>query len=238
MLYPIRYYTLYMCGRFTIAFDIADLSDELGIAEIPIDWQPRYNVAPSQPVLAATDITTHRAEWLRWGLIPTWAKDASIGNKLINARGETLTEKPSFRNAFHKRRCLILADGFYEWKKAESGRGKSQPYYFKRKDGKPFAFAGLWEVWQPSPDSESLKTCAIITTEANSLVAPIHERMPVILENHRVWDWVAGGQAIELQRMLVPLNPDLMEVYPVGSFVSNPAVDSGVCRERLSDLFR
>jgi putative SOS response-associated peptidase YedK len=227
-----------MCGRFGMAFDIDDLSDALGITEIPNDWQPRYNVAPGQPVLAATDAVTHKAEWLSWGLIPAWAKDAAIGNKLINARGESLTEKPSFRNAFHKRRCLILTDGFYEWKKPVSGRGKTQPYYFRRKDGKPFAFAGLWEIWQPAPEAELVRTCAIITTQANSLVAPIHERMPVILENQPAWDWVSSAQAVELQRMLVPFNPELMMSYPVGASVSNPAVDSRVCMEPLPDLFR
>jgi putative SOS response-associated peptidase YedK len=226
-----------MCGRFTIAFDIADLSDELGIAEIPVDWQPRYNVAPSQPVLGATDAATRKAEWLHWGLIPAWAKDASIGNRLINARGETISEKPSFRNAFHKRRCLIVADGFYEWKKPLNGRGKSQPYYFKLKDGKPFAFAGIWEIWRPTPDQEPIKTCTIITTQANSVVSPIHERMPVILENQHAWDWVSGGLSVDLQRMLVPLDPELMMAYPVGAFVNSPVMDSEACTEPLKSLF-
>jgi putative SOS response-associated peptidase YedK len=232
----IKYYTYNMCGRFTIAFDIDDLSDELGIAEIPVDWQPRYNVAPSQPVLAVTDASTRKAEWLRWGLIPSWAKDASIGNKLINARAETIDEKPSFRNAFHKRRCLILADGFYEWQKPASGRGKTQPYYFRLKNGEPFAFAGLWEVWKPQPDVEPVKTCTIITTQANAVVTPVHERMPVILTKEHAWEWILSGQAVELQKMLAPLDPVLMTAYPVGAFVSNPAVESKVCVEPLLNL--
>lgn len=218
-------------------FDKADLTDELGIALIPADWQPRYNVAPGQPVLAVLDAESRKAEWLRWGLIPSWAKDASIGNRLINARAETLTEKPSFRDAFHKRRCLILADGFYEWKKPASGRGKSQPYYFKRKDDKPFAFAGLWEVWQPSKESHPVKTCTIITTQANAVVAPVHDRMPVMLDGKNGWDWVAGGQGVDLQRLLVPFNPELMTVYPVGQHVNNPAVESKICAEPLQSLF-
>jgi len=226
-----------MCGRFTIAFDIADLSEELGIAEIPVDWQPRYNAAPNQPVLAATDALTHKAEWLRWGLVPFWAKNASIGNKLINARAETLTEKPSFRNAFQKRRCLILADGFYEWQKPANGKGKTQPYFFKRKDGKSFAFAGLWELWQAGEGEKAIKTCTIITTSANSIVSPVHDRMPVILDKEQAWDWVAGGPEVELQQLLVPYNPDLMNTYQVGSYVSNPTVESKVCVEPVKSLF-
>lgn len=218
-------------------FDTFNLDDEMGIAEIPADWQPRYNVAPSQPVLAATDATTHQAEWLRWGLIPSWAKDAAIGNKLINARAETLTEKPSFRNAFKERRCLILAGGFYEWQKPISGRGKTQPYYFKRKDGKPFAFAGLWEIWQSDVGEQVLRTCTIITTTANAVVAPVHQRMPVILERDQAWEWVAGRDGVDLQRMLVPLDPELMTAYPVRSYVSNPACESRVCMEPLQSLF-
>jgi len=226
-----------MCGRFTIAFDIADLIDELGIAEIPLDWTPRYNVAPSQPVLAVMDAATRKAEWLRWGLIPFWAKNASIGNKLINARAETLKEKPSFRNAFQKRRCLILADGFYEWQKPSSGKGKTYPYYFRRKDGKPFAFAGLWEIWHSSEGEPALKTCTIITTSANSVVSPVHDRMPVILDKEQAWDWVAGGPGVELQQLLIPYNPDLMTAFPVGSYVNNPAAESKVCVEPVQGLF-
>jgi putative SOS response-associated peptidase YedK len=220
-----------------MGFDGADLDDELGIAEFPLDWQPRYNVAPSQPVLAVTDAATHKAEWLRWGLIPSWAKDASIGNRLINARAETLTEKPSFRDAFHKRRCLILADGFYEWQKPASGRGKSQPYYFKRKDGKPFAFAGLWEVWQPLTESEPVKTCTIITTQANAVVSSVHERMPVMLDRKKAWVWLDGGKGVDLQHLLVPYGPELMTAYPVGSYVNNPLVQSRVCVEPAQSLF-
>ncbi len=224
-----------MCGRFTIAFDLADLSDELGLRETPLDWQPRYNVAPSQPVLAATDAASRKAEWLRWGLIPSWAKDAAIGNKLINARAETLAEKPSFRNAFHKRRCLIFADGFYEWQKPVSGRGKTQPFYFRLRDGRPFAFAGLWEIWQPE-GAESIRTCTIITTEANEVVAPVHERMPVMLSKDQAWNWVAGGQGVDLHRLLSPFNPELMEAYPVGPYVSNPGYESEECREPMKSL--
>jgi len=220
-----------MCGRFTISFDISELSEELGIAEIPTDWQPRYNVAPSQPVLAATDAATRKAEWVRWGLIPAWAKDPAIGNKLINARAETVAEKPSFRAAFRQRRCLILADGFYEWQKPPSGKGKTTPFYFRRRDGKSFAFAGLWEIWQPGGGGEPFKTCTIITTNANEIVAPVHERMPVILEKEDAWNWVAGGEAVDLQSLLVPINPDHITGFAVGPYVSNPTVESKICVE-------
>lgn len=222
-----------MCGRFTIAFDLADLSDELGLGEIPLDWEPRYNVAPGQPVLAATDAAARRAEWLRWGLIPYWAKDPAIGNKLINARAETLAEKPSFRSAFQKRRCLIFADGFYEWQKSVSGKGGTQPYYFKRKDGRPFAFAGLWEIWQPGREDEAVKTCTIITTSANEVVAPVHERMPVMLSKEDAWKWVSDGPGVDINRLLVPFEAELMEAYPVGPYVSKPGYESAVCREPI-----
>jgi putative SOS response-associated peptidase YedK len=226
-----------MCGRFTISFDLADLSDELGLGELPIDWEPRYNVAPSQPVLAATDAATRKAEWLRWGLIPSWSTDASIGNKLINARAETLAEKPSFRTAFQKRRCLIFADGFYEWQKPASGKGKSQPFYFHRKDGRPFAFAGLWEIWQPGDDAELLRTCTIITTSANEVVAPVHERMPVMLAKDDAWSWVAGGPGVDLIRLLAPFKAELMEAYLVGPYVSNAGYESAQCKEPVRGLF-
>ncbi|GAP20182.1 SOS response-associated peptidase [Leptolinea tardivitalis] len=222
-----------MCGRFTIAFDLADLSDELGLSEIPLNWEPRYNVAPGQPVLAATDAVSRKAEWLRWGLIPSWAKDPAIGYKLINARAETLTEKPSFRQAFQKRRCLIFADGFYEWQKPAFGKGKTQPYYFKRKDGRPFAFAGLWEIWQPDGEVEPIKTCTIITTSANEVVSPVHERMPVMLLKEDAWNWVKGGQGVELPRLLAPFNPALMETYPVGPYVSKPGYEAAICRSNI-----
>jgi putative SOS response-associated peptidase YedK len=153
---------------------------------------------------------------------------------MINARAETLGEKPSFRNAFQKRRCMILADGFYEWQKPASGKGKSQPYYFRRKDGKPFAFAGLWEVWQPGDDAEPLKTCTIITTSANDIVVPVHDRMPVILASDDAWAWMAAG---DLQQLLAPFNQQMLEAYPVGSFVNNPSIDSQVCIEPQAALF-
>jgi putative SOS response-associated peptidase YedK len=224
-----------MCGRFSCSFELRELYDEFGMPGVPPEWEARYNVAPSQSVLAATDVTSRTVEWLRWGLIPSWAKDSSIGNKLINARAETITEKPSFRSAYQKRRCLIFADGFYEWRKPVGGKGKTQPFYFKLRDGKPFAFAGLWETWKSAPDVDILKTCTIITTEANSLVTPIHDRMPVIFGNKNAWNWMMGG--VDLQKMLVPFDANLMTAYPVGTSVNSPGIDNKICIVPLNDLF-
>jgi putative SOS response-associated peptidase YedK len=160
---------------------------------------------------------------MRWGLIPSWAKDESIGSKMINARSETLAEKPSFRNAYQRRRCLILSDGFYEWQK-QAGRG-SQPYYFSREDGKPFAFAGLWEFWK-SPQGEDVLSCTIITTHANGVVSPVHERMPVMLTAGNAWDWLKPAPQEQLQQMLVPFPDELMTARPVSTLVNKPDVDS------------
>src|SRR5512146_1357088 len=151
-----------MCGRYTITINPETVQQDLGVVAMPDDYTPRYNVAPTQPVAVVADAASRKAEWMRWGLIPSWAKDPEIGSRLINARSETLTEKPSFKNAFNKRRCLVLADGFYEWKKGAGPGGRSQPYYFRREDGKPFAFAGLWEFWR-SPEGEEIRSCTIIT---------------------------------------------------------------------------
>jgi putative SOS response-associated peptidase YedK len=161
---------------------------------------------------------------MRWGLIPFWAKDPSIGSRMINARAETLTEKPAFKNAFNKRRCLILADGFYEWKKGAGPKGRSQPYLFKRADGKPFAFAGLWEFWR-SPEGEEIRSCTIITTEANGLVQSVHERMPVMLNGDTGWQWIEEGQGGDLLNLLRPYPADAMTAYPVSAMVNRPELD-------------
>ncbi len=209
-----------MCGRFTITLEAADLEQDLGVAEMPVDWQPRYNVAPTQPVAAVLDATSRRAEWLRWGLIPTWAKDPAIGSRLINARSETITEKPSFRSAFSRRRCLILADGFYEWKRQPDQKGPSQPFYFHRADRKPFAFAGLWETWKP-PEGEVIRSCTIITCEANEVVSPIHDRMPVILSGGQMWQWLEPGTPETLTGFLKPYPAQWMATYPISRAVND-----------------
>lgn len=170
---------------------------------------------------------------LHWGLIPSWAKDSKIGSKLINARAETVAEKPSFRSAFRKRRCLILADGFYEWQQQE-GKKQKQPFYFQLNDGCPFAFAGLWEHWKDS-NGEEIDSCTILTTEANELMHPIHHRMPVILDhkNYELWLNPEVKQPELLQPLLCPYPTQEMQAYPVSKLVNKPSQDSADCIERV-----
>ncbi len=213
-----------MCGRFTLFLDAETLQEFFGVTEIPADYSPRYNIAPSQPVLAITNLQPQRMEWMRWGLIPSWAKDPSIGDRMINARAETLTEKPSFRTAFSRRRCLIPATGFYEWKPVPEGRGRV-PYFIGLKDHSPFAFAGLWEVWL-NEKGEEVRSCAIITCPANSLVAEIHDRMPVMLDSRTMSLWLQETSVTGLKQLLKPFEPERMITYPVSRRVNAPAVDS------------
>lgn len=219
-----------MCGRFTIKAKTEQLHDAVRGLTVT-DWRgPRYNVAPTQPVPVVRNLGPRPLEWLRWGLIPAWAKDASIGSRLINARAETLAEKPAFRSALRTRRCVILADGFYEW--AVRGSGK-QPFYFHRPDGHPFALAGLWETWRP-PDGAELLTCTIITTEANATVAPIHDRMPVIVDTDAVDAWLAPGEIAGWATLLQPCPADVLAAYPVSTLVNRPALDDPRCLEPLT----
>lgn len=210
-----------MCGRFTITLEPAFFQQELDLGKIPSEWIPRYNTAPTQNVPAVRDPGTRDVNMLRWGLVPFWAKDESIGYKLINARSETLAEKPSFRGAFAKRRCLILADGFYEWQKTVRKGEQKVPYRFTLKDKKPFTFAGLWESWR-SPEEKEIISCTIITCEANETVGKIHDRMPVILDKENCWHWLEDRPEKELNALLKPYSPDRMESYPVSTRVNNP----------------
>jgi putative SOS response-associated peptidase YedK len=212
-----------MCGRFTLMLDAEELKSEFDLQEVPADVYPRYNIAPSQPLLVVTDLATRRAEWMRWGLVPSWAKDPAIGSKMINARSETVQEKPSFRNAFNRRRCLILADGFYEWQKLTS-KGPSIPFYFYLRNKKPFAFAGLWEFWR-SPEGEDLRSCTILTTQANRVVAPVHERMPVILSGEKMQAWLSPGSAEILMAMLRPYPDEALNSHTVSRLVNSPDRD-------------
>lgn len=221
-----------MCGRYTITIDADQAREDLGLAQMPADFQPRYNVAPTQPVVVVANTGERKAEWMNWGLIPFWAKDPSIGSRMINARAETIQEKPAFKNAFTKRRCLILADGFYEWKKGAGPGGRSQPYYFRLADGKPFAFAGLWEFWRgpegaqsQGKEADGIRSCTIITTEANELVKPIHDRMPVILSGDDLWAWLGEEPQDELLSLLRPFSPDQMVCHPVSMMVNKPDID-------------
>lgn len=218
-----------MCGRFTRKENMHHLAELLGLKALP-PLPPRYNIAPSQWVACVrTNLETRQRECreLKWGLVPSWAKDPSIGNKLINARGETVAEKPAFRKAFTHQRCLVLADGFYEWKR--EGKTK-QPYYIRFKDHRLFTFAGLWERWEKN-GAEPLESCTLITTGPNALMAPIHHRMPVILGSKDYDDWLDPSlQTVErINVLLRPFPSDEMKAYPVSPIVNNLQNDQPEC---------
>jgi putative SOS response-associated peptidase YedK len=215
-----------MCGRFTLALDADGLQQAFPGFTLPPRVAPRYNIAPTQPVLAVPNNDKNQIEYMVWGLIPGWAKDTKIGNQMINARAETLGEKPSFKNAYKRRRCLILADGFYEWKKEGSGK---TPMFVHLKDREPFALAGLWEIWHPG--DESIVSCTIITTEPNELMATLHNRMPVILPQSAWNEWLdpAERQPHTLNELLTPYPADQMQAYAVSPMVNSPANDAPEC---------
>lgn len=215
-----------MCGRFTLTVDPAELQDTFSGYIFPQKFAPRYNIAPSQPILAIPNDDRNAADFFIWGLIPMWAKDPAIGIRLINARGETVAEKPSFRGSFKYKRCLILADGFYEWK-ANPGKKTKTAYYIHMQDRQPFAFAGLWDSWE-GLDGSSVKTCTIITTGPNELMEPLHDRMPVILHprNHAQWLDPAPQTPESLLPLIKPYPADAMAAYPVSALVNKPGNDS------------
>jgi putative SOS response-associated peptidase YedK len=215
-----------MCGRYTLI----KLSDLLAyfpwIGSPAIMPEPRFNIAPSQSVAVVTNESAEPGiDYVRWGLVPSWAKDGSItaGSKMINARAETLAGKPAFSRLLKRQRCLIPASGFFEWQKTTGSKAKT-PYYFRLKDEHPFAFAGLWDHWR-SPDGSTLRTCTIITTAANSVVAPVHVRMPAMLKNADCLRWVSPGElpSEELLKLLAPYPAEEMTAHPVSSLVSSPA---------------
>jgi putative SOS response-associated peptidase YedK len=221
-----------MCGRFTLSQPAEAIAAVFQVNEVPT-LEPRYNIAPTQrvPTVLQKAGGDRQFQMLRWGLIPSWAKDLAMGAKLINARGETVAEKPSFRSAFRHRRCLIIADGFYEWQRQE---GKKQPFYFRVQNGQPFAFAGLWEHWQ-EPEGEAIESCTIVTTEANKLLQPIHDRMPVILDpkDYDLWLDPAFQKPEHLKQLLQPLSSEAMTSYPVSTKVNNPANNTPECVNSL-----
>jgi len=219
-----------MCGRYTL-IKLADFTDMFPWIRPPehlgdVPDAARYNIAPSQPIAVVPNDGKNQVEFFRWGLVPSWAKDESIGNRLINARGESLAQKPMFRTALKRRRCLIPADGFYEWKKSPDGKTKT-PMYIRMKGGRPFAFAGLWDRWT-SPDGSELLSCTIITGPPNALVKPIHDRMPAILSGDAAKKWIKPGEmgSEESAKLLKPYPAKEMEAYPVSRRVNSPATDS------------
>lgn len=214
-----------MCGRFTLTLEPGELQALLDLGPFIHIVQPRYNIAPTQPIPIVKDPTTRAVELYRWGLVPFWSKDLDIGNRLINARSETAAEKPAFRAAFKYRRCLILADGFYEWKKELQSKAKT-PYLFKLKDDSPFTFAGLYEHWEP-PEGGELHTCTILTCEPNELVGRMHNRMPVMLDAEARWRWLDPElDSRSLQALLKPYPADQMKAYPVSKAVNSPGNDT------------
>jgi putative SOS response-associated peptidase YedK len=217
-----------MCGRFTLRASAQVVAEQFDVFASG-QWEPRYNIAPSQPVavVRAAAAASRELTWRRWGLVPAWSKDPAIGNRLINARAETAAEKPAFRTAFRRRRCLIVADGFYEWQRA--GKRK-QPYFIRFQDDRPFAFAGLWESWEGA-DYSAVESCAILTTAANELMRPIHDRMPVLLAPADYARWLdpAVARPESLMPLLRPYSGDEMRSHPVSPLVNNPANDDPQC---------
>lgn len=217
-----------MCGRFSSSSKPEQIKKEFKVAvEHPAIFKPRYNIAPSQMIPVVLDRTGERiVAQLKWGLVPSWAKDALIGSRMINARAETLMEKPSFREAYKSRRCIIPASGFYEWQRAE--KGAKQPFYFYLTNKEVFGFAGLWEEWLDKKSGESLETCTIITTEANDVLKPVHDRMPVILKAADYDEWLDTKEANtdKLQKLLAPYPPDEMSSHAVSRAVNSPTFDS------------
>ncbi len=225
-----------MCGRFTLTLTGEQLSLAFPWLGVSADLKPRYNIAPSQMVPVVPNREQLQLEQFRWGLIPFWAKDPAIGNRMINARAETLAEKPSFRTAFSRRRCLVLADGFYEWQSVPGQRGKT-PFYIRLASDQPFGFAGLWDSWR-SPDGSRLDSCAIVTTRPNELLAPIHNRMPVILhpDDYRRWLDPAEVHPSTLQPLLQPYPASEMIAFPVSTVVNDPRNDVQECTIPTADL--
>ncbi len=222
-----------MCGRFTLTLDPGELQELLELGPFTHIVQPRYNIAPSQPIPIVKDHEKRSVELYRWGFVPSWADDPKIGYRMINARSETAHEKPSFRAAFKRRRCLILADGFFEWHAEEKGAPKT-PYLFKLKNDAPFTFAGLYEHWQ-SPEGGELHSCTILTCEPNALVEPYHNRMPVLLGDEARWDWLNPELAQEiLISLLDPYPAEGMKCFAVSREVNSPQNDRPEILEPVS----
>jgi len=216
-----------MCGRYVSATPPDQVAAYFDAEAPEVLLEPSYNVAPTKDVYAVlSDGPTRRMDAFHWGLVPLWAKDAKIGSRMINARAESLADKNAYKSAFRRRRCLIPADGFYEWRKDPDARpkAKKQPYFVHRPDGEPFAFAGLWEVWKgPNKDQEPMRSCVIITTDADGPMAEIHDRMPAILPPS-AWDTWLDREVDDLEllgKLLVPAPPEIIAIHPISTEVNN-----------------
>ncbi len=222
-----------MCGRYTLATPTEALAGLFHLQTALPSLRPRYNIAPTQPVAVVRRSTEGEREMviIYWGLIPSWAKEPDIGNRLINARSETVSEKPSFRSAFKRRRCLVPTDGFYEWQRLNK---RKQPHYVCMSDGEPFAFAGLWESWE-GEDETVIESCTILTTEANAFVRPIHNRMPVIVEpgDYDLWLEAEPDRTGALARLMRPYSGDRLTAFPISTWVNNPKNDDARCVEPI-----
>lgn len=217
----------FMCGRFTLRAPASVVAEQFQLLDVE-PLEPRFNIAPTQRVAAVClESGARHLVSLQWGLVPSWARDPSVGNRLINARAESVADKPAFRAAFRRRRCLVLADGFYEWRRSGP---KKQPFFIRLRDDRPFAFAGLWESWEGA-DHSALETCTIITTGPNELMEPIHDRMPVILASDDYEPWLdpAVQKPEQLAPLLRPYPSDAMLALAVTAHVNNPRNDDPEC---------
>lgn len=228
-----------MCGRFALGVDVTKLKQEFPWLELPENLADSYNIAPTQDVAVVTNTGKPRVEFFRWGLVPFWAKDPSIGNKMINARAETLAEKPSFKHAFKRRRCIIFANGYFEWMKQDDG-GK-QPVIISLKDHDYFAFAGLWEKWKDkSVDSaDNLYTCTIVTTSANEELKQYHHRMPVILRPEHIDEWLEEKEVSpgSLTHVFESFPGEAFSVHTVSKEINNPRNNRRELAEPQQQLF-
>ena len=213
-----------MCGRYSFAPDLKVVNEHYDITASPEDAAPNYNCAPTQMLPVISNDQPHKLSRYRWGLIPFWAKDASIGNRLINARGETIASKPAFKNAFKRRRCLVPADAFYEWLKPDKGKLKI-PFRIVLKNQPVFSMAGIWEEWK-DPAGEPVRSFSIITTTPNALMAEIHDRMPVILPKEKEEAWLNATDEADLQKMLEPFPAAQMEACRISEKVNSPRNNS------------
>ncbi len=221
-----------MCGRFVLTSTPEAIQAEFNLSNVPAALSPRYNIAPTQPVAVITNEAPDELTFFTWGLIPSWSKDISIGSKMINARSESAAEKPAFRSAFKRRRCLIPADGFFEWQAQGSGK---VPLFIHLEDRPIFGMAGLWEVWH-SPMGDEIRTCTILTTDANDFMKPIHNRMPVILHKDDYPLWLSSEEhpTPVLQELMKPYDGGDLTAYPVSKMVNRPGVDVPECIEPVA----